>query len=247
VSRHSLTRSRSTGRLFPWAWILVVLGLIAFTAQEPPTADAAAEALELARQNDALEQELALAESKMFYLVVRPDEGRARLGLEGATLQEYTVSGMLVGRPRVAFWPRESAGAWEGVIWANGQLDPPREIRRPALAISGADSASPSLVPPTPEEAYPVPSRYAIEFDGGLTVDVWTAGEDWPGPFWRHGWLAMVGWALDAREALRSTEVRGIRLRLDVSREEAEALYRTLPPDVQLLIVPIGPTPAATD
>ena len=233
--------------MFPLAWILVVLGLIALAAQEPPAADPAAEARQLARQNDAREQELALAESQAFYLVVRPDEGRARLGLEGATLQEYTVSGLSVGRPRVAFWPRASAGAWEGQIWANGHLDPPRDIRRPALSISGADSTSASLVPPTPEEAYPVPSRYTIEFDEGLTVVVGTEREDSPESFWRRGWTALVGWTVDAREALRSAEARGIRLRLDLSREEAEALYRTLPPDVRLLIVPTGRSPSAMD
>lgn len=236
MPRRRSRTSPTARRVLPLTWFLAVIGLIALAAQVPPTEDPAAEAQRLAHQNDVMEQELALAEGKGFYLVVRLAEGRASLSLEGATLQEYVVSGLSVGQPRVGFRSRQSAGAWEGVVWASGRLDPPREVRRPAVAIAGAESDSPSLVPPTPEEAYPVPDRYGMDFDGGLRLDVHVVPEADRGSLWSRGWAAFAQWASDAREALRPAEARRLRLRLELSREEADALYRTVPPDVQLLI-----------
>jgi hypothetical protein len=91
------------------------------------------------------------------------------------------------------------------------------------------------VVPPTPEEAYPVPLRYHIRFDHGPSIEIrpreadpssrWARLATWWGARWR-----------DALAALRPPRDEIARLRIVLAPEDANALYRSLPPDVKLLV-----------
>jgi hypothetical protein len=115
-------------------------------------------------------------------------------------------------------------------------------------------------IPKTPEELYPVPATYEIRFQEGLTIEVVRAPEDAaageelgktsgeakrvavaqaaanPAPessepgFWDR--LQRVA----RRLSLSRPECEKVRLRLELSSRDADRLFRSLPPDVKLLI-----------
>ena len=137
----------------------------------------------LQRANALLQRQLELAAGKDFYLVLDPSAGSMTLMLKGARLQQFSVRGLQVGHPRVSWVDSRDPRHVEDVVWARGELDPPRLLDRlviqaapPAKEGTGqagkeAEPAAPPI-PPTPEELYPVPSRYHIRFADGLSVEV---------------------------------------------------------------------------
>jgi len=208
------------------------------TSQAP---DIRVEVARLQRANTLLQQQIDLAGGKDFYLVLDPDAGAISLMLKGALLQRYPVVGLQVGRPRVSWFTRAESRPWQDVVWSGGELDPPRAIDR--LVIEAAppskDAAEPEAppVPPTPEELYPVPSRYHVRFDEGRSIEVRPLDVDtragrlarlraWWGATWRDGIAAVFHAEDDA-----------VRMRLVLKPEDAAALYRSLPPSVRLIIL----------
>ncbi len=210
---------------------------------------AAAEALarragRLAAENAALEKLVALAAGREFYLVLDPTVPDLTLMLNGAELRRYPVLGLSVGEPRVAFVRRRPRAAWIGVVFAHGTLDPPREIDRieitappPGRAEKAGAAPSAPVIPPTPEEAYPVPMRYHIRFRQGPAVEIRPREAD-PSSRWARftTWWA-ARWR-DAVAAIRPPAGELVRLRVVLAPADAEALYRSLPPDVKLLVQP---------
>ena len=124
-----------------------------------------------------------------------------------------------------------------------------------------ADGATPEPVveeveiPKTPEELYPVPVSYEIRFAEGLTVEVARSQTAPAAPTDKNGAGAPVAgddpapyptppspslWERLVRVARHATLVRPegerVRLRIVIDSLDADRLFRSLPPDVKLLI-----------
>jgi len=224
---------------------LPALALFA-AAAGPPAAPppSAAEIVRLAFQNDLLVKQLALAKGKQFYLLADPAEKSLKLLYRGALLQRYKVEGIEIGVPRVAFRSQVEPGAWQGRVWDDGSLDPPRdldrvEVQAPPPTPEGTEI--PVVVPPTPEEKYPVPARYHIRFAGGLSIEVRTPGSETRKGWWARTSSDLAAWWSDAKAVLASRPTDALRLHLMMSKQDAESLYRALPPATKLLVVPREP------
>jgi hypothetical protein len=203
------------------------------------------EAERLARENEILKRHVDLSRGDAFYMVLDPNALRLKLFLRGAVLQDFRVQGLEVGAPRVAFVSRGLPKDWEGRIWTDGKLDPPREQERvemvapPPSTDENEDNAPAPPIPLTPEEAYPVPARYHIRYGGGLALEVSpgsVSGEKkglWAGI--SDAWSA---WWADVKAVARKEPKDALRLRMTLSTEDANSLYRALPPETKLLIVP---------
>jgi hypothetical protein len=207
----------------------------------PQTVDVPAQVARLQRVNSLLQRQIELADGKEFYLVLDPGAPDLTLMLRGAELQRFPVVALQVGQPRVSWITRSDPRPWQDVVWSRGELDPPRQIDR--LVIQAAppskDAAEPEAppVPPTPEEMYPVPSRYQVRFDQGWSIEVRPLDADqqagrfarlraWSGAKWHDVVAAAFGRDRD-----------GVRLRIALSPKDAASLYRSLPPAVRLLIL----------
>ena len=223
-------------------WLVPAVAAIA-AAQS--TSDPAREMARLQAENAAIEKQIELAGGKEFYLILDPAAPDLTLMLRGAELRRYPVLALSVGEPRVGFVRRGERAAWQGVPFSGGHLDPPRELDRLELTPPPPDASGPStglgagaqkaVIPPTPEEAYPVPLRYHIRFDQGPSIEVrpreadpssrWARLTTWWGARWR-----------DTLAALRPPQGEFVRLRVVLAPEDANTLYRSLPPGVRLLV-----------
>jgi len=218
------------------------LGLLVAAAAARPAVpqDRAAEAARIGQQNATLERLVELATGKEFYLVLDPGTPELTLMLRGAELRRYPLRSLQVGVPQIAFVRRSEPQAWQGVIWSGGTLDPPRELDRLEITPPSAGAtgpAAPPVIPPTPEEAYPVPTRYHIRFEGGPAIEIRPREADDEAGMVTH----LVAWWSarwrDAVAALRVHPAELVRLRVVLAPEDADTLYRSLPPDTKLLVV----------
>jgi len=211
------------------------------TGQSPaPAADVRSQIARLQNSTSLLQRQIDLANGKEFYLVLDPAAGDITLMLRGAGLQRYQVLGLQVGQPRVAWTARPDPRAWQDIVWAHGELDPPRQIDRFVMQAApptkeGTEATPP--VPPTPEEMYPVPSRYHVRFDDGLSIEIRPLDTDTEaGRFARlRAWFT-AKWH-DAKDAAFDRERDAVRLRIALNPKDAAALYRSLPPAVRLIIM----------
>jgi hypothetical protein len=218
--------------------VLAAIALLAATSAPAPSRD---DLLRMAIRNDLLGKQVALGKGKEFYLLLDPAAGTLRLMYRGALLQKYKVDGLEVGVPRVAYRARAVAEGWEGRVWDGGTLDPPRdldrvEVQAPAPTPEGQDLDV--EVPPTPEEKYPVPARYHIRFDGGLSIEVRPPGTEAARGFWRRLADGIAAWWADARAATSAEPTDTVRLHVVMSKQDANSLYRALPPETKLLVLP---------
>jgi hypothetical protein len=244
-ARRSTSTEPAARRAAPRIALLVLLGAAA-AAHAGGDEDAALrqETVQLARQADLLEKRLELASGDEFYLLLDPGAAKLQLMLKGAVLRDYGVLGLEVGSPRVAFRSRRLVAGWRGRVWSEGNLNPARERERFELVAvpaesAAADSAVPAFkLPPTPEEAYPVPHRYHIRYAGGLSLEVRPQEADETVGFWKRFANGARVWYRDFVAAVRPTPEDAIRLRMVLRPEDAASLYRALPPDTRLLVMP---------
>jgi len=242
MSRRGWWQARLALAVVASAWLTA--GACSRPPAERPASDARAEIARLQRSTTMLERQVELATGKEFYLVLDPAVPDLALMLRGAELQRYPVLGMTVGQPRVAWVGRSGDRSWRGVIWTGGALDPARPVHRvvlqePESGPADADPSSPP-VPPTAEERYPVPSRYRIRFADGLSVEIRPREGDTNARVWvrmRTRWAAK--WR-DVLAVMRARDRDVLRLRIVLSPNDAESLYRALPPDVRLLVLAGG-------
>ncbi|MFN8546666.1 MAG: hypothetical protein U0527_01525 [Candidatus Eisenbacteria bacterium] len=207
------------------------------------------EAARLLRQNETLERLATLAGVDSFYVLLDPAHSRLKLMLQAAALQDYAVLGLEIGAPRVLFFPRPLPRGWQGRIWRAGELDPPRDLDRKEIVIHAlgdtarADSITSALgIPQTPEEKYPVPPRYHIRYEGGLSLEVrLPAANDSVGIVQNTFSRRTHAWWSDVKDALRGTGADRIRLRVILSKDDAKSLYRAIPPKTKLLVLPSDP------
>ena len=225
--------------------LLAAVGFVAATAAAAPLpagpAPTASELTHLTVQNDLLQKQLDLAKAKEFYILLDPQAQTLTLMYHAALLQQYRVEGLEVGVPRVVYRPRTDVSQWEGRIWNKGALDPARELDRVEMQAPPPTKEGIEIevkVPQTPEEKYPVPPRYHIRFSGGLSIEVRPPGSEGEGGFWSHLARTFHSWWSDAKAASQSEPTDTVRLHLVMSKKDAESLYRALPPDTRLLVLP---------
>lgn len=198
----------------------------------------------LVYKNELLKNQLELAKGKEFYLLLDPQAKNLTLMFRAALLQQYRIEALEVGVPRVVYRTRADASRWDGRVWEKGALDPARELDRVEMQAPPPtkEGTEPEVkVPKTPEEKYPVPPRYHIRFAGGLSIEVRPPNEDAKPGFWANVSKSVSTWLEDARAASRSEPTDTVRLHLVLSKKEAESLYRALPPDTKLFVVPKAP------
>jgi hypothetical protein len=221
---------------------VVLLGRGTAGAAADPEAGSRRSLQQLAADVSLLEKRAALANSDSFYLLLDMQNSRLVLLLRGAVLRDYKYEALEVGEPRVVFRSRHLAGQWQGRIWTAGNLVPAREHDRveivPPDSTAAADSTQPFKLPPLPEEAYPVPARYHVRYTGGLSLEVRPQQLDSSVKRTSRMAATFAVWYHDLREAIAKEPEDTIRLRLVLRPEDAASLYRALPPDTHLLILP---------
>ena len=215
----------------------------------PKPVETREEAARLLRRNETLERLASLASVDSFYVLLDPARSRLKLMLQAATLQDYGVLGLEIGGPRVLFFPRPLPQGWQGRIWRKGELSPERELDRKEIVITAlgdtarADSITTSFgIPQTPDEKYPVPPRYHIRYDGGLSLEVrLPAVNDSVGVVQNTFSRRAHAWWADLKDALQPSSADRIRVRVILSKDDAKSLYRAIPPNTKLLILPSSP------
>jgi len=226
----------------------LALGAIAVAAPPAPTRAEDPETARIRREVERLRSERDLASGKGFYL--RLDAGRPSLALmlQGVTLDEYAASGLAWGLPEVLFVDRKPAADWDAAAFSKGRLEPERERDRlevvappPASGASpGPEAASPTP-PPSPksaEESYSVPSPYRIVFAESVSLEVRSKGEGGRNRSAFRRLADVLSLRLsDLGTALGIGAKERVRLRVTLEAEDAASLYRSLPPDVGLVVV----------
>jgi hypothetical protein len=209
--------------------------------------DAATRALE--RDVRQLRRERELSAGKGFYL--RLDAARARLALmlQGVVLDDYAASGLELGVPEVLFVNRRPRPGWDSEPISKGRLEPERQRdrveivapppRAPSADADGApEAAPPPAVPKNAEEAYSVPSPYRIVFAEGVSLEVRASGDGRRNRSRARRFADAVSLRVaDLGSALGIGSRDRIRLRVTLAADDAASLYRSLPPDVELVVV----------
>lgn len=205
-----------------------------------------------ASRADALAARLELAREGGFALVIDEAGPAASLFLGGVPLHHYTV--LAVERPlrRAFFLSLPSAIDPSSKVWRDGIQDPQRvrdrkelEYREAAAEEAGDEDApgddadvapapEPPKIPPTPEEAVPAPDAWCLRFAGG--PELWFLGVGSDGEVSRPAELE-VGRFRVLRDGLQG-HLPPPRLRILMPLDQAQALFRSLPPDVAVLVVP---------
>ncbi|MFN8176799.1 MAG: hypothetical protein U0167_02675 [bacterium] len=218
----------------------LLLAALLATAPSPRARHAAAEATPPSLETAALAHLVDLASDSTFVLVVEPGASRVSLLLQGAVLREYPIEAMELATPRVAFaWRRgDSVDArWLEQVWRSGVLVPTRKRDRIEIDAAPPDpnrtEASEDVpVPPPPEEMIIAPERFFVRFAGGMALEVRaTPARRSRFEAWKTGWGDRIA-------ALRPHSSDRARLRLFLAPDDSDAFYRSLPPDVSLLILP---------
>ncbi|MDX1396629.1 MAG: hypothetical protein R3195_19770 [Gemmatimonadota bacterium] len=188
---------------------------------------------------ESLEIESALAESGEFYLVLDPDAFSLSLFLDGAPLRSYEIGDLQTGAPRRLFIRGERVDPRER-SWTGAKLRPERRVERVEIVSDAVEPPDPSgtvgWIPPTPLELNPTPERFVVTYDGGVSLEV-VAGEprdSTAAPTRRVRGLA----TLDRLRLLWPGWEARVRIRVILPREDAGALYRSLPAGSHLLVRP---------
>jgi hypothetical protein len=216
-----------------------------------PAVPAKAEDPETARlraQVGRLRAERDLASGKGFYLRLDASRHRLALVLQGVTLDDYAASALEWGVPEVLFVDRNPGVDWDAAAFSKGRLEPERdrdriEVVAPPPAVSASPGAetkepSPPPVPKSAEESYSVPSPYRVAFAEGVSLEVRAKGEGRRNRSLFRRFGDALGLRLsDLGSALGLGAKERVRLRVTLEAEDAAALYRSLPPEVGLVVV----------
>jgi hypothetical protein len=242
---------RRVALAFPVAAALLVASRAPVSAAAEKAADRAP--AELQREVAQLRLERDVSAGKAFYLRLDVARQRLALMLQGVTLDDYATGALELGVPEVLFHARAPKAGWDALPITTGRLEPERQRDRievvapapTATAQPGLAAAPPPSPPPVPKsaaETVSVPSPYRVVFGEGVSLEVrsTTAGAR------NRSWLRRLVDALglrvsDLSSALAPGSRERVRLRVTLADEDAAALYRSLPPDVGLVVVGLGP------
>jgi hypothetical protein len=195
----------------------------------------------LRQENDSLKRQYELASGHAFYLTVDPSGAQMTLAYRGAALHRYSILDAQLAVPQVAFIGSSIRREWTGTIWSGGLMDPQRPTDRVVLKPTTSSAAEP---PPPPDPEVPVPAVFLVRYEPGLVVEIRRPTTDSTAG-WKH---LLTKWRTRGREvlaALSPSDRRLLRLRIVLTSDDADSLYRSLPPETQLLIVTgRKPTPA---
>jgi hypothetical protein len=206
----------------------------------------------LRRRVEQLRAERDAAQGRAFYLKLDAGQRRLALALQGVALDEYAAAGLEWGVPQILFVDRRPPAGWDAGVFSKGRLEPARERDRlevvapfPAPSASTAASPEPAASPEAPpapksaEELYSVPSPYRIVFAEGVSLEVRSKGRGSRN-------RSVLQRAADATR-LRLSDLgtalgfgrtrERVRLRVTMEADDAASLYRSLPPDVGLIVV----------
>lgn len=185
------------------------------------------QALRLRHENACRRVEAELSKDDGFYLVLDPEKRSLSLKLGGALLRELSLESIEVGRPHRFFIERRTAQSVRGRRHRDGRLSPPRPLLRLPIEIpESPDEETPTvMLPPEPETAIAVPRRFFLRYESGVVL------EFRPGRAER---------ALSQRIADGFSTLLGepeVRLHLILDSLAAEAFYRSVPPETDLLVL----------
>jgi len=191
----------------------------------------------LQQERESLTRQSELAASGAFYLLVDPAAGQLTLAYRGTPLRRYTMLDARVGVPRVAFFGRNPRPDWAGTVWSGGRLEPGRPSDRVEFKVTvGGPAEEPPPPPSPPEVAIPVPATYLLRYEPGLVIEI-----DRPASEARSRWARLASRlrsrGREAAAALSPSQRSLVRLRIVLAADEADSLYRSVPPDTRLLIV----------
>lgn len=204
-------------------------------AGEPDAPDLAREVAAVSASVAALDRRIELAARDAFYLILKPTARELTLMLRGAELRSFPVAASELGFRRRFLGPRLTMRGWREAIWAEGVLVPARPVEERTLTPSPAGDESLPYIPPTAEDAIPAPARYLVRFPGGLSLEVVREPEAGARGIVDHVRAA----ARTAWDDMRAEGGRDrIRLRVTMAREDADSLYRSLPPGISLSVEP---------
>lgn len=220
------------------AWPLVFLLAAApgVAAQAGPQPDAE----RIRVQTEGLEKLVELASSKEFYLVLEPEAKLLKLMFEGAILREFDVLDAAVGQRRVLFLEQAPPERWQTEIWQDGSLRPARTLRRTEIVPPQRSdtSAVPELIiPPTPEEMFPAPQRYRIQYWDRRTLEIVGQAPSESRRFWTRLPGRFLAGVSSVAGTLWPWDPDAVRLRLVLPLDQAQALYRSLPEHTKFLLV----------
>jgi len=230
--------------LAPFAALVAALGAAAPADSRKPDDP---ETARLREKVERLRHERDLASGKGFYLRLDAGHGRLALMLQGVALDDYAAGNLEWGVPEVLFVDRRPGADWDAAAFSKGRLEPEREHDRvevvaPAPAASPASaeppSPSPPPVPKSAEELYSVPSPYRVVFTEGVSLEVRAKGHGGRNRSIFQRFADAVSLRLsDLGTAVGLGAKERVRLRVTLEAEDAAALYRSLPPDVGLIVV----------
>jgi len=244
----------------PLAAALVVAS-VAFPASPASPASGRADDPETARVRQEVERlraERDLAAGKGFYLRLDAPRHRLALMLQGVALDDYVASALEWGVPEVLYVDRTPGPGWDTKAFSKGRLDPERERDRievvappPSASPSpgggpsepaGSPSPSPPPAAKSAEETYSVPSPYRIVFAEGVSLEVRTKGRGGRNRSLHRRFADAVSLRLsDLGTAVGLGARERVRLRVTLEADDAASLYRSLPPDVGLIVVGLPP------
>jgi hypothetical protein len=211
------------------------------------------ETARLRAQVERRRAERDVASGKGFYLRLDAARWRLALMLQGVALDDYAANAVEWGVPEVLFVDRSPGADWDAAAFSKGRLEPERERDRlevvaPAPVASpspGAEAASPSPppIPKSAEESYSVPSPYRVVFAEGVSLEVRAKGHGQRNRSVFRRFADALGLRLsDLGTALGLGAKERVRLRVTLDAEDAASLYRSLPPDVGLVVVGLPPS-----
>jgi hypothetical protein len=197
----------------------------------------------LRQKNASLKKQYELASGNSFYLMVDPSGADMTLAYRGAALHQYSILDVQLAVPRVAFIGSSIRHEWAGTIWSGGLLDPQRPSDRVVLKVSNTGAASEPSPPPDTDVS--APAVFLVRYEPGLVVEIRRSTVDSSG-----GWKrVLTEWRTRGREALAAlspSDRKLLRLRIVLTSDDADSLYRSLPPETKLLIV-TGRRPTSTE
>ena len=240
-------------RLSPLAIVWLLLAPAGTASSDKPGDPAP---LALRREVARLRLERELSTGKGFYLRLDAAQKRLALMLQGVALDDYAANGLEVGVPEVLFVDRRPPEDWDSATISKGRLDPERQRDRtlvvapapaattpPATGASPAPSPAPPPIPKSAEESVSVPSPYRIVFAEGISLEVRSSGAGGRNRSALRRALDATSLRLsDLGSALGFGARERVRLRVTLAAEDAAALYRSLPPDVGLIVVGLRPS-----
>jgi len=198
----------------------------------------------LRREAALLKTQTTLASGERFYLRLDARTRRLALMLKGVVLDEYAVVALQQAVPQVVFFERRPQKDWDLRAISGGRLEPPREQDRIFIQapkpVAGASSppSTPPPIPRTAEEAYSVPSSFRVVFAEGPSLEVRTTGGGGRNRSLFRRLADRIARGLsDRAAALRRGASERVRLRVTLSPDDAASLYRSLPPDVGLIVI----------